>query len=362
MISIYIHIPFCKSICTYCDFAKLYHNKEWIEGYLESLEKEIKSNYKGEKVKTIYIGGGTPSSLPIDSLKKLFNIIKIFNYKDIEFSFECNIENINEELLELLKSSGVNRLSIGVETFNPKYLKFMGRNYNKFDIIKGIELSKKYFNNISVDLMYAFPNQTLDELKNDIKEFKKLDIPHISTYSLIIEPHTVIYNKVSNIDPELDRNMYDLIIDELNDYKHYEVSNFGKDGYQSKHNLTYWNNEEYYGFGLGSGGYIDNVRYMNTRNIKEYINGNYRLDSDILSDNEIVENAFILGLRKIDGINKEEFNSKYKLDINKIDIVNKLISENKLVDDGVNIKINNDLIYVSNSILCDFIGVDYYGK
>ena len=362
MKSIYIHIPFCKTICTYCDFCKLYHNKEWIDKYLVSLREEIESNYKGEVVETIYIGGGTPSSLPVDSLMELFDIVKIFNYQNIEFSFECNIENINVELLELLKNNGVNRLSIGVETFNPKYLKFMGRNYNKFDIINGIELSKKYFNNISVDLMYAFPNQTLDELMDDIKEFKKLGIPHISTYSLIIEPHTVIYNKVKNIDPELDRNMYDLIIDELKDYNHYEVSNFGKDGYQSKHNLTYWNNDNYYGFGLGSGGYIDNVRYMNTRNIKEYINGNYRLDSDILSDNEIVENAFILGLRKIDGINKDEFNSKYKLDINKIDIVNKLISENKLVDDGINIKINNDLIYVSNSILCDFIGVDYYGK
>ena len=362
MKSVYIHIPFCKSICTYCDFAKLYHNREWIDKYLDSLSNEIKSNYKGEKVKTIYIGGGTPSSLSMDMLIKLFESIKLFNYEDIEFTFECNIEDINEELLMFLKNNGVNRLSIGIETFNEKYLKFMGRNYTKDDIIKGIELSKKYFDNISVDLMYAFPNQKLEELKSDIDEFKKLDLPHISTYSLIIEPHTMIYNKVSNIDPSLDRNMYDLIISELNEYNHYEISNFGKVGYESKHNLTYWNNLNYYGFGLGSGGYIDNIRYMNTRNIKEYIKGNYRLESEVLSDNEIVEDAFILGLRKINGINKKDFNSRYKLDINSIDIVNKLINENKLVDDGENIKINKDLIYVSNGILCDFIGVDYYGE
>ena len=318
MISVYIHIPFCKSICTYCDFSKLYHNSEWINQYLDSLEKEIKTNYKNEEVKTIYIGGGTPSSLSIDALNKLFNIIKIFKYKNPEFTFECNIEDINDELLKLLKENGVNRLSIGVETFNQKYLKFMGRNYTKDDIIKGIELSKKYFDNISVDLMYAFPNQTIDELDSDILEFKKLNLPHISTYSLIIEPHTMIYNKVSNIDPELDRDMYDLIINELNSYNHYEISNFGKKGYESKHNLTYWNNLNYYGFGLGSGGYLDNVRYLNTRNIKEYIKGNYRLDSDTLDKNEIVENAFILGLRKIDGINKYEFNKKYNLDINNI--------------------------------------------
>ncbi|MBR1376634.1 MAG: radical SAM family heme chaperone HemW [Bacilli bacterium] len=357
--SIYIHIPFCRSICTYCDFAKLYHNEEWISKYLDSLYNEIKDKYKGEEVKTIYIGGGTPSSLPIKYLNKLFDIIKIFKYKDIEFTFECNIEDINDELLILLKNNKVNRFSIGVETFNEKHLKFLGRNIKKDDIINNIELSKKYFDNISIDLMYAIPSQTLEELDNDIDEFLKIDVPHISTYSLIIEPHTAIYKKIDYIDEELDRSMYDLIIKRLDGYKHYEVSNFSKVGYESIHNMTYWNNEHYYGFGLGSGGYIDNIRYLNTRNINDYIKGNYLLEEDKLDINTIIENEFILGLRKIDGINKGSFKEKYNIDINDIDIVDKLIKENKLVDDKNNIKIRYDLIYTSNSILVEFIGRNY---
>lgn len=360
MRSVYIHIPFCKSICTYCDFAKLYHDKKIINNYLNSLEKEIELNYQKDKINTIYIGGGTPSSLDIDDLNKLFEIIKVFDFKDGEFTFECNIEDINKKLLIFLKKHQVNRLSIGVETFNEKYLKFLGRNYHKDDIIKGVELAKEYFDNISIDLMYALPNQTIEELKEDIVEIKKLNIPHISTYSLIIEPHTVIYNKgIKNIDTEIDRNMYDLIIDSFKDYHHYEISNFGKLGYESKHNLVYWNNLEYYGFGLGAGGYINNIRYLNTRNINEYIKGNYLFEKDELTKNEELENAFILGFRKIDGINKIDFNNRYNLDINNIDIIKKLIVENKLIDDGTNIKIRNDLIYVSNSILSEFIGEEY---
>ena len=361
MSSVYIHIPFCKHICNYCDFAKMYNNHELISNYLDGLEKEIKLKYKGEVLKTLYIGGGTPSSLTIDELRRLFEIISIFKYNDIEFTFECNVEDISDELLKFLKENNVNRLSIGIESTHDKYLKYLGRTYKREDIIKNIEIVKNYFDNISVDLIYALPGETIEELKEDIDIIKSFNIPHISTYSLIIEPHTVFYNKgVSNIDEELDREMYDLICDSLSDYKHYEISNFGISGYESKHNLVYWNNEEYYGFGLGSGGYIDNIRYLNTRNIMEYIKGKYILESDKLTKDEIVENAFILGFRKIDGINKKDFNERYNLDINNISIINNLLDEDKIEDDGLNIKIKKEYIYTSNSILCEFIGGKYY--
>lgn len=356
--SIYIHIPFCNSICSYCDFPKLYHDEKWVCDYLDSLEYEIKSNYKGEVVDTIYIGGGTPSSIK-NKLDRLFDIIKIFNYKDIEFTFECNIQDIDEDLLKKLKNNNVNRLSIGIETFNEDRLKFLNRLYKKNDIINNVRLVKKYFTNINIDLMYAIPNETLSDLESDIDEALKLDVPHISTYSLIIEPHTAIYGKVDYIDSDLDRDMYDLIIRKLSIYNHYEISNFSKPGYESKHNLVYWNNMHYYGFGLGASGYIDNIRYTNTRNITDYIKHNYIKESNTLSFNEMIENAFILGLRKISGINKKEFQNRYHININNIDIVKKLISENKLIDDGENIKIKYDLIYTSNSILSDFLEVDY---
>ena len=358
--SVYIHIPFCDSICSYCDFCKFIKNEEWVNKYLVALEKEIKSKYKNELLNTIYIGGGTPSCLNISELNNLFNIIKIFNKDEtIEFTFECNIENITKEKLELLYNNGVNRLSIGVQTFNNKYLNFLNRNHTKEDVINKINLAKKIgFKNINIDLIYALPNQTLKELENDIDEFLKLDITHISTYSLIIEPNTKLYiNNINNIDEEIDLKMYELICNKLkqNGYIHYEISNFSKVGFESKHNLTYWNNNEYYGFGMGASGYIDNIRYDNTRSFNNYINGIYIKESHKLDINETIENEFILGLRKINGINKEEFKNKYNKNIKEIEIVKKLLKEGKLLEDEKNIYINKDYIYVSNDILIEFI-------
>lgn len=358
--SVYIHIPFCDSICSYCDFSKFLKNDEWIYKYLSALEKEIKIKYKGENINTIYIGGGTPSCLNIDQLTKLFNILKIFNLnKEYEFTFECNIENITQEKLKILYNNGVNRLSIGVQTFNDKYLSFLNRNHTKKEIGEKISLAKQIgLNNINIDLIYALPNQTLEELNNDIDEFLKLDIEHISTYSLIIEPNTKIYiNDYKNIDEDLDYEMYKLICNKLKDngYNHYEISNFNKIGYESKHNLTYWNNNEYYGFGLGASGYIDNIRYDNTRNINKYLNGEYIKESHKLDINETIENEFILGLRKINGIDKEIFKNKYNKDIKSIEVVNKLLESNKLLEDKKNIYINPKYIYVSNDILIEFI-------
>ena len=364
MKSAYIHIPFCKTICSYCDFCKMFYNEDLVDKYLLELNNEINKNYKGETLKTIYIGGGTPSSLNIKQLNKLLNIIKIFKLEEnYEFTVECNIENITKEKLELLYKNKVNRLSIGIQTFNEKYLKFLNRNHTKEEIKEKINLAKTIgFENINIDLMYAFPEETLEELEIDINEFLKLDIPHISTYSLIIEPHTKLYiDKIKNIDEDLDRKMYDLICSKLNKYNHYEISNFGKTGYESIHNLTYWNNENYYGFGLGASGYINNTRYDNTKNINEYLKGNYIKNKEILSKNIEIENEFILGLRKIKGINIEKFNKKYD-NIFKYDVVNRLLKENKLQKDNKNIFINNEYIYTSNNILIEFIGENYEGR
>ncbi len=358
--SVYIHIPFCDSICSYCDFCKFLKNDNWVYKYLDSLSNEINQNYNGEGISTLYIGGGTPSALDIKQLDRLFNIIKVFNKsQNIEFTFECNIENITEEKLKLLYDNGVNRLSIGIQTFNDKYLKFLNRNHNK-DIIKNkIKLAKEIgFNNINIDLIYALKEQTIEELKDDLNSFLELDITHISTYSLIIEPHTMLYiNKEKNINEELDYEMYNTIINTLenHNYKHYEVSNFAKEGYESKHNLTYWNNNEYYGFGVGASGYINDVRYDNTRSINEYFNGNYRLNEHRLDLQETIQKEFILGLRKINGINKKEFYNKYNIDIKSIDVVSNLLKQNKLIENEKNIYINPKYIYVSNDILIEFI-------
>ena len=359
--SCYIHIPFCNAICAYCDFCKVYYSTNLVSDYLTALDCEISKYYKGEVLDTIYIGGGTPSILSANELNKLFNIINKLNISDnYEFTFECNLEDISEELLILLKNNRVNRISIGVESFNKRILKILSRRYD-IDIIDRINLCKKYFTNINIDLMYAIPSETIKELETDIDNFLSLDIPHISTYSLIIEKNTVMYNnKLKNIDEDIDYEMYKLIIDKLKGkYKHYEISNFSELGYESRHNLSYWNNEYYYGFGVGASGYIDDNRYDNTRSITKYIAGNYRLEGKKLSYNETIENAFILGFRKLDGINILEFESRYDFNPLKLDIVKKLVCENKLVVDEYNIKISNDYIYLSNDIMCEFLGVNY---
>lgn len=358
--SSYIHIPFCKSICSYCDFCKILYDVADRDKYLDSLKKEIKQNYKNEILNTIYIGGGSPSSLSVHELKKLFEIIDIFNLSDkCEFTFEANVLDINEEMLKLLKDNKVNRLSIGIETINEKFMPFLNR-FNKKDVvIEKINLVKKYFDNFNLDLMYAFPSESLEDLKIDLDFVISLNPTHISIYSLIIEPHTKIYNdKVESIDDELEKNMYFMIIDYLEKYHyhHYEISNFSKEGYQSIHNLTYWNNNEYYGFGLGASGFVSNVRYANIRNINKYINGEYILEKEEMTKVINMENELILGLRKTKGISKKVFYAKYKFNVSDVFDIMDLINKKLIGEDEDYIFIPKDKLYVSNSILVNFIG------
>ena len=356
--SIYIHIPFCKNICSYCDFCKFYYNEKWVDNYLIALEKEIKSKYQNELINTIYIGGGTPTSLNVKQLEKLLQLTKLFNFEKIEFTVETNVD-LSLEKIKLLKKYGVNRISIGVQTVNQKHLKFLNRNHTKEEIIDLVNLLKKYNFNINIDLIYGIPNQTLKELELDLDFILSLDVNHISTYSLIIEPHTKIYiDNVTNIDEDLDYKMYQLINQKLNNYIHYEISNYAKDGYYSKHNLVYWNNLEYYGFGIGASGYIDGYRYDNTRSYQNYLKGNYVLESHKLSPKETIENEFILGFRKLEGINILSFKEKYNIDILNIITVKQMLKEGKLLIDNDYLKINPKYIYISNTILVNFIDLN----
>lgn len=356
--SAYIHIPFCNNICSYCDFCKLLYNKDFVKKYLDALEKEITNNYKNEILDTIYVGGGTPSSLNVLELNKLFSIIKIFKLsKEYEFTFEVNIEDITEEKLEILKENKVNRLSIGIESFNDKYLKYLGRNYTSDIIKEKVELAKKYFDNINVDLMYALKNESLNDLEEDIDKILKLDIKHISCYSLIIEKNTKLYiDNTKYISDDLDSDMYDLIDKKLeNKYHRYEVSNYSITSYESRHNLTYWKNNEYYGFGLGAAGYIDNIRYTNTRNLSKYISGNYEKQNELLTKEDKIKYEFILGLRLTSGLNKDNFNKKYGININEIEVIKELINKGLLIDDKINIYVPKKYFYVLNDILVNFV-------
>lgn len=352
--SIYIHIPFCNSICTYCDFCKIFYDKKYINDYLNNLEQEIKVRYKSEIVNTIFIGGGTPSSLDDEELIRLMNIIEIFKLNDnYEFTVECNIESITENKLKIMKKYGVNRISIGVESFDNSIIKLLGRNHTKKDVYNKMGIVKRYFSNINIDLIYAAYDD-INILKSDIDCFLKLDIPHISTYSLIIEDNTMLkINGMKNIDEDIDYEMYKYIEDALekNNYIHYEISNYAKNGYQSKHNLVYWNNEEYYGFGLSSTSYINNERITNTKNLRKYLNGEY-LDTSVYEDKDIrMENEIMLGLRKLDGIDLDRFKDKFNVSLEDIYNIDNLISEGYLVKEDNYIKINKKYMYISNEII-----------
>ena len=360
MEAVYIHIPFCKNICTYCDFCKIYLNEKFVKPYLSSLAREISDKYQGEKIKTIYIGGGTPSSLSIEDLHYLFDIIKLFDTQELlEFTFECNLNDITDELLSVLKSNNVNRLSIGIESFNEKKLSFMNRKHTFDEAQEKIKLCRQYgFDNINIDLIYGIPKETIGMLKKDLKQILKLNPQHISTYSLIIEDNTVIgISKPTPIEDELDEEMYNVICQTLKkkDYNHYEVSNFAKKGYTSRHNINYWLNENYYGFGLGAHGYIGNIRYENTRSLTKYINGAYVLNQSLLSKEEDMNNTIMLGFRLLKGINLEYFYEKYQENLQQHYDIQKLLDDKKLLYEDGYLKINPKYMYVMNEILIKII-------
>lgn len=358
--SIYIHIPFCEHICTYCDFCKRFYNEDIVSKYLDELKKEIDNNYQGEVIKTLYIGGGTPSSLDLNNLSKLKEIISTIKVdKNLEFTFEVNPENIEKEKFLLLKAMGVNRISMGIESTNNKFLKYLGRHHD-FSLVKEkIKLIKELgFKNINVDLIYALPNENIDDLKNDLDNILSLNVNHISTYSLEIHDNTILgIKKEKNIKEDLDSDMYKFICKYLkkNGFNHYEISNFCKKDSYSRHNLVYWKNDEYYGFGLGAAGYVNNVRYDNTRSLYKYLKGNYCLNEEKIVLKDKISYELILGFRLINGINKDEFKEKYGVELENQYNIRDLIKQGYLVDDGFNIKVSYDKIYVENRILENFL-------
>lgn len=342
--ALYIHIPFCRNICTYCDFKKFIYNQDRVNGYFKSLFFEIEQ-LNDNKYKTIYIGGGTPSCIDITNLEKLLINAKLMlknNYQ--EFCIECNVEDINKELLELLVKYGINRISIGVQTFNQKFIKLCNRHHTKEMAIEKINLVAKYIKNISIDLIYAFPFQSYKDLKEDIEIACSLPIMHISYYSLLIEPNTVLWaKKYEDVDSNIQAKMYKIIYKTLQKkhFVRYEFSNFAKHKkYQSFHNKVYWHNEYYDAVGLAASGYTNKTRYVNNDNVIKYINGDFN-KSEItqLTIEDILFDEIMLRLRLDEGLNINLINKKYKIDFLKK--YSEAISFNK----------KHKLIQINNNIL-----------
>jgi oxygen-independent coproporphyrinogen-3 oxidase len=356
----YIHIPFCKSKCHYCSFISF--NKLHLKtDYLNSLEKEIKEKYQNEPLNTLYFGGGTPSNLNILEFE---NILKLFNIsKNTEITVELNPETLTYDYLRNLYDLGINRVSIGIQTFDDKILKLINRRHNSQQGISAIKNAKKAgFSNISIDLIYGLPNQNSEMFLKDIAYGITLEIPHISFYGLSIEKGCHFYEHVPKNIPDED-SQADMYIEGVeflksNNYKHYEISNFAKDGFFSRHNLNYWNNNEYYGFGVAAHGYINNLRYGNTESLEEYIKNPFTIKEEryeTLKDK--LEEEIFLGFRKMSGINTKQINSKYNIDFD--------AKYNKILDKYENLKLLKKTkngyalttkgVLVSNIILADFL-------
>ncbi|MFQ8625927.1 MAG: radical SAM family heme chaperone HemW [Candidatus Gastranaerophilaceae bacterium] len=358
--NLYIHIPFCKSKCKYCSFIS-FPELELKGDYLKALEKEIKHNYKDEKLNTLYFGGGTPSVLTSEEFAKL---IRLFNInKQTEVTAELNPENITIDYLTSIKQSGINRLSFGCQTFNDKILKHIGRRHTSQDVINAVQTAQDCgFTSINIDFIYGLPNQTIDDFEKDLKKALMLGIQHISLYGLKIDEGCYFYkNFPDNLpDEDMQADMYLKAIEILtaNNFIHYEISNFAQKGYESKHNLNYWDNNNYYGFGVAAHGYIDGQRYSNKCSIKNYIqNPIEHKNIQTLTQQEILEEEIFLGLRKMSGINVDEINKKFNIDFRKKYAVtlNKYISLKYLSETNTGFKLSDQGILISNVILSEFL-------
>ena len=312
--SLYVHIPFCSHLCHYCDFTKMLFHEQKATLYLQQLLLEIKQKVKSP-VETIFIGGGTPTALTVVQLEPLLQLLQTCIVPNGEFTIECNVENTDEEKLRLFQRYGVNRLSFGVQSFDETLLKAMNRNHHQQDIFRIIQLAKDIgFKNINVDFIYDLPEQSPAMIQQDLNAFIALDVDHIATYALTIHPHTVFgIQKVKPAPEEMSRQHYELILNQLRvaGYERYEVSNFARQGKQSLHNQTYWNNEQYYGCGLGASGYEAGVRYVNTKNLTKYSKGEWLGEQEVLSTQDRLTDFFMLKLRMQKGFSTHEFEREF---------------------------------------------------
>lgn len=370
-ISLYIHIPFCDQKCFYCDFPSFAGMDDLKDKYIEALIKEIKSKVNDYKIKTIFIGGGTPSSLEVYQLEELLKVVATLNLSnELEYTMECNPGSINREKLEVLKKYKVNRISMGLQAVQDSLLKSIGRihDYEKFE--KNFHEARECgFNNINVDLIFGLPNQSLDNWRESLERVITLNPEHISSYSLIIEEGTAFYklyedDKLNVPTEELEREMYNLSKELLlkAGFHQYEISNYGKIDYECRHNLAYWNMESWIGVGSAASSYIDNKRLTNTSEVEKYIegmrSGNPIIDEEIINSlNDNIEEFMFMGLRKINGISISEFEKRFKKSIDDIygDLINKYKNKKLLIRDKDRIYLSPKGIEWSNQIMAEFL-------
>lgn len=376
-IGIYIHIPFCKSKCNYCDFNSFAKKDDCIDNYINAVKQEIEEYAKNNKdilVKTIYIGGGTPSYIKEKYMEELIETIKqnLEIVSNAEITIEANPGTVNKRKLECYYKIGINRLSIGLQSVNDKLLKLLGRIHDFEDFLETVRLANTVgFSNINADCMIGLPNQNIYDVEETLNVLIDLKLTHISVYSLIVEPNTTLENKINSgelklPDEEIERYMYWFAKRKLeeNGYLHYEISNFARPLYRSKHNLDCWNQKEYKGFGVSASSYENGVRYTNIADINKYIKnieekklkGNYIIEEK--QDREaMMKEYMLLGLRKITGVSISEFRKKFgtipMFKYNKE--ITKLTDEGLIESNGISIRLTKKGLDLANLVWEEFV-------
>ncbi|MBQ3426828.1 MAG: radical SAM family heme chaperone HemW [Clostridia bacterium] len=366
MKGLYIHIPFCVKKCEYCDFVSFSGMDARHDAYIDMLIREMEA-YRGENIDTVFIGGGTPTALSSKRLTRLLAAVrKIFPIaRETEFTVEVNPGTATEDKISALLSGGVDRVSVGVQSFNDAELKAIGRIHDaRTAYTTVIRLKAAGFNNISIDLMASLPYQTIESFNATLDTALSLPITHISVYSLIIEDGTPIQKKYQSgiykmPDEDTDRQLYRLTGELLSSrgFNRYEISNYARAGFESRHNLKYWNCDEYIGVGLAAHSYINGVRYYNTSDMTDYLSGKYRAGEEILSDTDKRGEFMILGLRKIEGISEAVFGRRFGMDIESVygDIILKYANLGVLEKADGFVRLTERGLDVANTVMSEFV-------
>lgn len=376
MRGLYIHIPFCHQICHYCDFNKVFFKNQPVDEYIEMIGHELQimvdEGIDFHEVETVFLGGGTPTSLNTKQLNRLLELISTFIplAQVKEFTTEANPDELTEEKLKVLKNGGVTRLSIGVQTFDNELLKRIGRTHRAEEAIQVVETARSVgFSNVSIDLIYALPEQTLTQWMHTLETALALDLPHYSGYSLIVEPKTVFYNlmnkgKLPLPGEDLEAQMFEILIEtmEKQGRRQYEISNFASPDFESLHNLIYWNNEEYLGIGAGAHGYINGKRYANIGPLQKYIEtvkeGRRPLFQEhVVTEKEAMEEEMFLGLRKLDGVADAQFQQKFGVSLQSEygDVIDKLIEQQLITLDNGRYRLTQHGIFRGNDVFQQFL-------
>ena len=380
-VGIYIHIPFCARKCNYCDFYSLASGEDEKKSYIEALKREIKEASKkvsaDYQVYTIYFGGGTPSMIKADYIREILDAIRTHFklYKDDfypEITIECNPKTVDMDKLGIYKEAGINRISLGLQSTDNDELKLLGRIHTYEDFLESYEMVRKSgFKNVNIDLMSAIPNQKIKTYEKSLNEIIRLGPEHISSYSLIIEEGTPFFNKYSENAPlfsdlpseDEDREMYVLTSEKLAKagYERYEISNYAKEGFYSRHNTSYWDRLPYLGFGVGASSFFENERYKNMANLKEYIKKagieDIREEITRLNLNDAMSEFMFLGLRKTIGVSKSEFKNNFTFSVENVfgKMIEKHIKNGLLLDDSGFLRLSDRGLDISNYVISDFL-------